>query len=108
MKYDIKEPITTVFLKVEYLEQLAIAINNPFTSEQLIDIGLKILKNCGEFVDGLKQWYKKPSPTQTVPEFKTHFTTERFDLKMSLWENLATSKFTECKHGCQQRLRSSR
>ena len=60
MNYDIEEPLTILFSTIEDLEQLAIAAFDPFTVKQLIDIGLKILKRCGDFTDALKAWYENP------------------------------------------------
>ena len=73
MSYHPLEHLVTVFNQIEDLERLGVAARDPFTNKQLVNIGLKIIKNTRDFADGLKTWYQRPRVEHTYANFKTHF-----------------------------------
>ena len=73
MDYSLSDPLITIFTKIEELEQLAIAANNPFTDSQKVQLGLAIIKRTHDFEKGLEKWYDRPTIQHTWVHFKTHF-----------------------------------
>ena len=52
--------------------------HNPYTDVQLLNIGLQILKDSGEFTEGLKAWFETPTRQQIWQNFKDHLPLEIF------------------------------
>ena len=73
ISYNLMDPLITIFDEIEDLEVFANAAGNPFTKEQIVNIGLQLLKNTNDFETGIMKWVKKANADKTWPKFKTHF-----------------------------------
>lgn len=62
------------------LQALATASNSAYTKQQLIKLGLKLVKNMNKLEKARKRWLLLPAASHTSLNFKTCFTTE--------WNNL--------------------
>ena len=65
-----------MFNELEELEQVAIAASNPYTSTQLINIGINLINNFNDFDRGLTSWFERPIEQHTFLNFKPHFERE--------------------------------
>ena len=74
--FDIQQPLIIMFNELEELEQVAIAASNPYTSTQLVNIGIKLIKNFNDFDRGLTSWFERPIEQHTFSNFKSHFERE--------------------------------
>ena len=79
--FDIQQPLIILFNELEDLEQVAIAASNPYTGTQLVNVGIKLIKNFNDFEKGLTSWFERPLAQHTIPNFKTHFEREYVALK---------------------------
>ena len=48
------------------------AANDPYTSQQLMKFGLKIIKDTGDLEKGQEEWHEQPRVEKTWAIFKTH------------------------------------
>jgi len=71
--FDIEQPLILLFNEVEELEQLGNAANWPYTALQLVDIGVKLIKNMCDFETVLTNWFARPTVEHTWVNFKLHF-----------------------------------
>ena len=68
------DPIILLFNEVEELQEMATAAQAPLTNQQIMNLGLKLIKNTADFEKALANWYATPTNCQTWVNFKTHFT----------------------------------
>ena len=73
--FDITEPLIGMYNEVEDLQRLATASFAPYTDRQLVNLGIRLIKNMHDFEKGLDTWYSLPRDSQTWVTFKTHFET---------------------------------
>ena len=71
--FDITQPLVLLYNEVEDLQELATAAQNPYTDTQLVNLGIRLIKNMADFEKGLTDWYARPAATNTWVNFKTHF-----------------------------------
>lgn len=71
--FDISEPLIAMYNEVEELKSLSIAASNEYTERQLVNLGIKLIKNMGEFEIALGTWLSMPVAARTWLAFKTHF-----------------------------------
>ena len=62
--YNVTDPLTTVFDLVEDLQLIAEAAGTPYTELQLVNFGLDIIRNTGDFKDGLMTWNRRAAATR--------------------------------------------
>ena len=79
--FDIVEPLIILYNEVEDLQELAVAAQNPYSDPQIINLGIKLIKNMCDFEKGLTTWYDLPLADQTWIRFKTHFNTAQNSLR---------------------------
>lgn len=72
--FELTQPLLHLYAAVEELQQLASASANPYTSKQLVNLGLHLIRSMGEFERDLGNWYDLPTADQTWPLFKAYFT----------------------------------
>ena len=73
---DLQEPLILLFDDIEDFVVLCRAAKVPKTTEQIIDLTLTILKNCGVFSQALQTWRRRPTVDQTWANLKDHFDDE--------------------------------
>ena len=80
--YNLQEPLVTLFDQVEDLQKLGDAALMPYTTRQIVNFGMLLIRNTHDFQDGLKTWFDKPEREKTWTNFKMHFETEHDRLKL--------------------------
>ena len=77
--YDITEPLVVMFNDIDEFQQLATAARLPYSDNQIINLGIRLIKNMNDFEKGLNEWYDLQIKTYLT--FKTHFTTAQNNLR---------------------------
>ena len=72
--WNISDPPVCIFNMIDKLAKVAEAANLEKTEAQLVDYGLNIIRNTGEFETAILEWNAKDAVDKTWYEFKTHFT----------------------------------
>ena len=98
MEYSLSDPLIVMFNEIEELERLGIAATNPYREMQLVQIGLKIIKNTNDIEDAINKWYSRPAAEHTWNNFKNHFEDARELLKKVRGENMQTSSFQQANY----------
>ena len=47
--FDIRQPFIIMFNEIEELEKIAIAASNPYIGMQMVNVGIKLIKNFNDF-----------------------------------------------------------
>ena len=76
MNFNIQDPLTKLYEEIEELERLGVD-STPFSPEQLVNIGIQIIKRTGDYQIGLEDWYRLHPANRTWPTFKSHFQAAR-------------------------------
>ena len=71
--FDIQQPLILLYNEVEELVELANAAHRPFTATQVVDLGVKLIRNMCDFKTGLTNWFARPTAEHTWANFKLHF-----------------------------------
>ena len=77
--YDITKPFVVIFNDIDEFQQLATAARLPYSDNQIINLGIRLIKNMNDFEKGLNEWYDLQIKTYLT--FKTHFTTAQNNLR---------------------------
>ena len=83
--FDIINPLIIMYNKIKELHQLATAVLLLYTTAQIINIEIKLVKNTNDFEKGLSDWYDKSAKDHTWLNFKEHFTTAQDILLISCY-----------------------
>ena len=83
MPFTVADPLTKLWKEVEDVEQLSIASNSPYSTTQLMNIALKVIKSTSDYQRGLSDWYALPTVNHTWLNLKRHFQSARQNLKKS-------------------------
>ena len=51
--FDIQQPVVIFFNKLDEIEQVVIAANNPYTGTQIVNIGITLINNLNNFKKSL-------------------------------------------------------
>ena len=78
---DLDLPIIILFDDIEDFRVLAQSAKVAKSSDQIMDLTITILKNCGCFTNALIAWKNLPQADKTWPRLKTHFDTAHQDLQ---------------------------
>ena len=65
-----------MFDELEELQHVSVAASNPYTNTQMVNIGIKLIKNFNDFEKGLTLWFELPTADHTLLNFKAHFERE--------------------------------
>ena len=82
-----------IFSLIEDLEIIAEAALNEKSDTQLVNCGLDLIRDTGEFETSLLTWYNRPVAEQTWANFKTHFTTAHTELSKVRGASMRGSSF---------------
>ena len=72
--FNTNDPPIILLNTIEDLSNLSKAANIEKSQQQIINYGLKILRQNGEFETSMTTWFQKASADLTWSNFKTHFT----------------------------------
>ena len=72
-RYDVLEPLTTVYDLIDDLELMGDAAQTPYSEQQLVSYALEILRATQDFQDGIKSWNRRAPALRTWANFMTHF-----------------------------------
>ena len=84
MSFHPADPMILLYNPIEKLEKLALSAGIPYTPDQILDIGMTVLKNTRDFERALGDWAAKPAADKTWAHFKVHFTNAQKQLK-AIW-----------------------
>ena len=73
MVYHPADPIILLFNLIEKLKKMAIAADIMYTTDQVLDIALTVVRNTRDFERALGDWEALPDIQKTWDNFKTHF-----------------------------------
>ena len=73
MAYHPADPMILLYNPIEKLKKMAEAAAIPYTTDQLLDIGLTVIRNTRDFERALGDWELLPPIRKTWDKFKTHF-----------------------------------
>jgi len=79
--WNINDPPVHFFNLVEELSQLSITVNLQKSEQQVVGIGLDIVRRTGDFEKGLIGWLARPVVEHTWPNFKQRFNAAYRELK---------------------------
>ena len=71
--YDPSQPIESLYRQIDEAVAYADAGKCPFTDRQIVNAAVSSVAASGVFADDVKEWRKKPTADQTLPNFKTFF-----------------------------------
>ena len=91
--WDLNDPPTVMFNKIEELQNLSTAAGMPKTEAQIINYGLAIIKRTNDFERALIEWYNLPDAQKTYNHFKTHFSAAQRELKKVRGPKMKDTKF---------------
>ena len=74
--YDASIPIEELYNQIKTSLEISILGNNPYTTNQILTIAMKLIEDTGLFQEDYKRWRRKPVIQQNWPNFKLHFTEE--------------------------------
>lgn len=81
MTFHSADPMIMLYNPVEKLEKMAEAAGIPYIPNQILDIGLTILRNTRNFKQALGNWELQLLALKTWANFKPHFTQAQKQLK---------------------------
>ena len=70
-----------MFDKIEELQHLGIAAQDPYSEAQLIKFGFQIIKNTHDIETGIERWINLPRQQKTWAKFKSHFESDHLKLR---------------------------
>ena len=65
----------------EQLQNLATAVNIPYSDKQYLKFGLTLIWNTRDFEKALSEWKNKPAADKTLVNFKLHLKNAQAELK---------------------------
>ena len=81
MSFHPADPMIMLFGPIEKLDKLAIAARITYTTNQLIDLALTVIRNTRDFEQALLAWENLPNNQKTWDNLKQHFTRAQKELK---------------------------
>ena len=75
------DPMVTIFRPIEQLQKKAVAAGIKYSNEQLLEIGLSLIRNTRDFEKALGEWNQKIPTDKTWENFKSHFRSAQVELK---------------------------
>ena len=73
--------MVTVYCPIEQLQKLATSANIPYSSAQILEFRLTIVRGTQDFEKGISNWISKQLNNKTCDNFKTHFSEAHAKLK---------------------------
>ena len=81
MSFHPADPMIILYNPIEKLKKLGEAAGIPYTKNQLLDVGLTVIRNTRDFEQALGDWELLPTNLKTWERFKDHFKTAQKQLK---------------------------
>ena len=75
------DPMVTIFRPIEQLQKKAISAGIKYSVEQLLEMGLSLIRNTRDFEKALGEWNQKIPTDKTWDNFKSHFRAAQVELK---------------------------
>ena len=85
--------MSTFFDEIEDLRDLAVAVDNEYSRQQLVKFRIHIIKNTWEFEYELRIWYGLARSERTWDDFKTYFEAAHIILKTTRGKTMQSSSF---------------
>ena len=96
------DPMILLFNPIEKLKTMGESAGIPYSEQQLLDMGLTVLRNTRDFEMGLGDWELKPVGDKTWEGFKTHFTKAQKQLKAIRGPTMQQAGYHHANHLAQQ------
>ena len=61
-----------MFNEIDELQDMATAAENEFSDQQIVNLGIHLIKNTGDFEKGITEWYEATTTKDWI-SFKSHF-----------------------------------
>ena len=81
MAFHPADPMILLYNPIEKLKTMGEAANIAYTEQQLLDIGLTVIRNTRDFEKALGEWETLTTTVKTWTEFKKHFSAAQKQLK---------------------------
>ena len=81
MTFHPADPMILLYNPIEKLRTMAESASIPYTANQLLDMGLTVIRNTRDFEKALGEWELLPTNQKTWVKFKSHFTEAQKQLK---------------------------
>ena len=81
MNFHRADPLILLYGPIEKLRALATTAGIEYSEEQLLDIGLTVIRNTRDFERALLEWEARQAVQKTWENFKQHFTSAQQQLK---------------------------
>ena len=99
--WDTADPITILFNKIDDVIQMATAAGVPKTDEQIVSLGLQLIKKTNDFEQALLQWYQRHDTQKTYREFKQHFSNAKRELTKVRGKKMKSTSFHQANQVAQ-------
>lgn len=70
--FNISEPLIIMFNEIDDLQHMAVAEENQFSNQQIVNLGFHLIRHTGDFEKGIAEWYQNSSG-KDWKAFKSHF-----------------------------------
>ena len=102
MIYHPADPMILLFNPIEKLIKMGISAKIPYTDEQVLDIGLTVVRNTRDFEKALGDWEVLPATGKTWTTFKQHFKDAQKQLKAIRGPTMQQAGYHHANHLAQQ------
>ena len=102
MTYNPADPMILLYNPIEKLKKMAISAEIPYTTDQLLDIGLTVIKNTRDFERALGDWEALPVADKTWDRFKDHFKNAQKQLRAIRGPTMQQAGYHHANHLAQQ------
>ena len=96
------DPLVMIWNPVEKLRKLAIQANLPYTSQQLIELAMQLIRNTHDFEKAIGEWNAKNPTDKTWTNLKLHFGNAQKELKDIRGPTMAQAGFHQINHVAQE------
>ena len=93
--FETTQPIILLFNEIEDLLEVATQNTNKYTDTQLVNLGVRLVKNMNDFEKGLTDWFAKSAIDRTWKNFKPHFETAYTKLEQVRGLSMKNSVFNQ-------------
>ena len=102
MQYHPADPMILLFNPIDKLIKMGIAASIPYTEEQVLDIGLTVVRNTRDFEKALGDWEALPATGKTWKTFQKHFKNAQKQLKAIRGPTMQQAGYHHANHLAQQ------
>ena len=102
MSFNPADPMILLFNPLEKLKKMAEAAQIAYTEQQILDMGLTVIRNTRDFEKALGDWESLTTPNKTWDRFKKHFKDAQKQLKAIRGPTMQQAGYHHANHLAQQ------